>query len=186
LPLVSNSLPVPYIQYSDGSYAILYPNSEGFLELKYGVTFYLSCTESRFEFQPRNTQRIDLQVTCHDGELVTMFNGISYESYDFRSFLCMGTPKSDVEISYQECKGPNTVVAKVGFRTQFTFLPQYGICFDTLEINSLYSWYEARMPNKNLNFDYGSQPPFLNCSQLYSDIDVNKAYSIKSQVSIII
>jgi len=184
LPLQSDFLPVPYMQYSDGSFGIIYPNRNGFLELEHGAKFYVSCTNGRFTFQDPRAGRIDKELTCHDGENVAIFNG---RIYSFQNFLCTKTPNSDTLVFRLECRGPNTVVAQVGFKVQHTFLPQYGICFDMKEHNSLYTWYEARVPNKNKNIFDKPQLSIQDSSELlYDDLDVNAAYTVESQVSTII
>jgi len=183
LPLELNTLPVPYIKNSDGSYAIIYPNSDGYLNLDRGVTFYLSCTDGRFIFQNPGTSRIDIEVTCDDGQNVWSDGG----NFNFLSFRCVQTPMSDIKVFSQECQGLDTVVAKVGFRTEHTFLPQYGICFDTIEMNSLYTWYEARVPNEFQNIDYDTSRSMMpNNPEIYKHINLNYVYAIRNQVSTII
>jgi len=182
LPLASNKLPVPYIKNSDGSYAIVYPNSYGYLNLNQGVTFYLSCTDGRFVFQNPGTSRIDIKVTCDDG-LDVWSDGVNH---NFDTFRCVETPMSDIKVFHQECQGENTVVAKVGFQTQHTFLPQYGICFDKIRMNNLYTWYEGRLPNENPNIDYNTGSLMPNNPEIYNGMNLEILYIANHQVSTII
>jgi len=185
LPLESHLLPVPYVQYSDGTFGIMYPNSDGKLELDYGVTMTLSCPNSSFVIQNSNTRKIDIHVECYEGEFVRTSDMVVY---NFRELFCNETPMAVLFVYGQECKGPNTVVAKVGYDTQYAFLPQYGVCFDKTEKISLYTWYEARLPNKNQKVVYDSQPKSKwrsISSELYNGVNVNDAYTVVSQVSTI-
>jgi len=86
-------------------------------------------------------------------------------------------------VTQDACRGPTDLVAYVGFQTGHVFLMQYGICFDTIEINSLYTWYEARTPFINQGVEYGPIPEFAKPSTLYAGLDVGILYEPQTKVS---
>jgi len=122
----------------------------------------------------------DVEVTCYNDDFV-IFND---STYNFRDLLCKETPKSDLMVTNKPCRDSNTVVAYVGFQTAHIFLTQYGICFETNKMNSLYTWYEARVPYINNQHNYYSDKfIYQKPSELYNGLNVHNAYSFDAQVS---
>jgi len=181
LPLTSNNMPVPYVKY-EAHHQIIYPNSYGYLELKAGTLFHLTCSNyNQFVIDECTYEISEIQVMCYQYDVV-LFNG-GYFKFD--KFLCTDTPISDITVTSESCKDQKDIVAYVGFNTSEGFLTQYGICFDTIEMNSLYTWYEARMPYTNDRVEYSPIPVIAKPSILYNGLDVKSRYEPKSQVSII-
>jgi len=178
----SNKMPVPYVQYNlnGGPYEIIYPNSDGYLKLNSGINFQLTCSRyNTFVIDELTFGFSEIQVMCYQDDIV-LFNGGYFK---FEKFLCTDTPISDIVVTNEICKVPKNSVAYVGFQTSHVFLMQYGICFDTKAMNSLYTWYEARTPYKNQRVEYGPIPEFAQPSSLYKGLDVGILYEPQSQVS---
>jgi len=175
-------MPIPYVQWNlnGGHYEIMYPDSEGLIKLNRGTLFHLSCTvHNKLVVNERRYNVSTIPVMCYQDDQV-LFNG---RYFKFEKILCTDTPKSDIAVTNQICRGPTDFVAFVGFQTGRAFLMQYGICFDTEEMNSLYTWYEARTPYMNQQVEYGPIPEFARPSSLYAGLDVGILYEPQTQVS---
>jgi len=179
LPLTSNEIPVPVVLSEEGRYQIIYPNSDGFLELNSGIYFHLLCSSSKLVIYGMTKEFNKIQVMCYENDMV-LYNGLLYE---FKQFLCEEIPKSDIIVTEDSCNTPTDKIVYVGFKMGDVFLPQYGVCFDTIKMISHYTWYEGRTPYNNPKVEDNPIPEIIRSQSLYNNMDVGSQYEPEIQVS---
>lgn len=168
-------MPIPFT--SAGK--IIYPNSKGQLIIKHKQSFQLGCMET--EFATVSPKSSEITVTCLENNL------LEYRSKKFKyeTVQCKKVPKSKLRVTKVQCQKKYTML-EIGFQTKKHFLNLYYICFDIPKMNSVYTWYDSRLPYYDEHQILKNDPSFIKSNTLYGNTDVNTKYSKKGQVSFFI
>lgn len=154
---------------------IIYPDRNGFLNIKHNDTFKLACIDKEFSW-PFRLGVTELMVTC----LNETFVEYRRQKYPFEKFKCKNMPVSKFVVTLKKCQNKNTTfVARVGFQTRRSFLNVYRVCFDTRNKNPLYTWYQLTAP-KSYRFQATNWSGVLSKqfykTKSYGNMSVNSLY----------
>lgn len=134
-------MPIPFSPKTKPA-SIIFPDRNGFLNIKNGDGFKLSCIGNEFLW-PYKMSKTELTVVCLN-ETFVLYRS---KKYLFEQFKCKQRPSPKFVVTSKKCQGSNnTFVARVGYQTRRSFLNLYRICFDNRSKNSLYSWYQVETP----------------------------------------
>lgn len=172
----ARKMPIPFTT-NGMRYSILYPDVDGHLNVKHGHGFKLSCTSGKF-VSPVLKNGNEALVSCAGGDRLR-YRGQAYKYADFR---CDSVPKSLLRVTQDTCQPQNYSVVTVGFQTHQHYLILYRLCFDKSTQNSLYTWYDARVPYYDNHQKDSKRPQFIKSYELYGNTDVNKKYTLAQQV----
>lgn len=181
MPNEDNALKMPVTFTSNGKHSsLIYPDNKGRLNIKYRHSFKLACTKSNFSSASLRNNGGEALVTCAGGNSL-VYRGRTHEYADFK---CNSIPKSELMVTGDVCQPENYTVVAVGFKTKYAFLTLYKVCFDKSTKNSIYTWYDPRLPYFNNHQKMKTRPAFAKTNALYGNTDVNTKYKVGEQVNI--
>lgn len=158
---------------------LVYPDKNGNLNTEHDANIVLSCLSTNFTLDIINDIN-EIVVTCIGG------NRLRYnkKAYYYHEFECKHVPRSTTLVTNRVCQPNNNTVIRVGFQTRNLFFPLYNVCYDMTNKNSLYTWFNLRIPF----YDHHQHRPRLRFfhadEEIFNNVPIEKSYSKYKQVSI--
>lgn len=171
LPYKDYTFPVPFL--GNGSDAqIIRVGKSGLVYVDEGATFHLACPGSKFRL-PEYVNGSLVTGICLN-QTYFEYNG---EAVSFHQFRCEKMPSHSLQRTKETCQEIDYDILDVGFKTEYSFLSSYKICFDRKYKNAIYAWYFVQAPKYKFLQDREISPNFMQTRDAFDKIDVFKTYA---------
>lgn len=173
-------MPLVYTIDDQRQASIIYPDDNGYLQVKHKSTLVLSCTTNKFELEALNDLS-EIEVTC-DGDTNLLENNQILYSYD--KLTCEEMPQTSLNVTNRLCQPNGNTVIQAGFQTVHHFFTLYSVCFDKKNLNTLYTWFNVSRPFFNHHQKVDRARRFFKEAKVHGELDLNLVYGKSRQVSI--